>query len=147
MEYYTYHLKDGGQVLDAHMLAVCPAIADDKPSAEIHPLSIGGEGDPVRLVFTASSGRAVNASIVDIGNRFRLVVNQVNLMRPEQPLPKLPVARAIWVPEPNLKIAATSWIMAGGSHHTALSGALTCEYIHDFADVLAMGMFAGLAHD
>src|SRR5436190_10749605 len=103
MEDYTYHLKDGGQVLGAHMLEVCPSIADDKPSAEIHPLSIGGKGDPVRLVFTASSGRAVNASIVDIGNRFRLVVNQVNLMRPEQPLPKLPVARAIWVPEPNLK--------------------------------------------
>src|SRR5438477_865024 len=129
MEDYTYHLKDGGQVLGAHMLEVCPSIADDKPSAEIHPLSIGGKGDPVRLVFTASSGRAVNASIVDIGNRFRLVVNQVNLMRPEQPLPKLPVARAIWVPEPNLKIAATTWIYAGGAHHTALSHALTPEHL------------------
>ncbi|SRR6266478_3795908 len=95
MEDYTYHLKDGGQVLGAHMLEVCPSITDDRPSAEIHPLSIGGKGDPVRLVFTASSGRAVNASIVDMGNRFRLIVDQVNLMSPEQPLPRLPVARAI----------------------------------------------------
>ncbi len=138
MEDYTYHLKDGGQVLGAHMLEVCPSIADDKPSAEIHPLSIGGKGDPVRLVFTASSGRAVNASIVDMGNRFRLVVNQVNLMRPEQPLPKLPVARAIWVPEPNLKIAATAWIYAGGAHHTALSHALTPEHLQDFADMAGL---------
>jgi L-arabinose isomerase len=138
MEDYTYHLKDGGQVLGAHMLEVCPSIADDKPSAEIHPLSIGGKGDPVRLVFTASSGRAVNASIVDMGNRFRLVVNQVNLMRPEQPLPKLPVARAIWVPEPNLKIAATTWIYAGGAHHTALSHALTPEHLQDFADMAGL---------
>ena len=138
MEDYTYHLKDGGQVLGAHMLEVCPSIADDKPSAEIHPLSIGGKGDPVRLVFTASSGRAVNASIVDMGNRFRLVVNQVNLMRPEQPLPKLPVARAIWVPEPTLKIAATAWIYAGGAHHTALSHALTPEHLQDFADMAGL---------
>src|SRR5438309_2366659 len=138
MEDYTYHLKDGGQVLGAHMLEVCPSITDDRPSAEIHPLSIGGKGDPVRLVFTASSGRAVNASIVDIGNRFRLVVNQVNLMRPEQPLPKLPVARAIWVPEPNLKIAATTWIYAGGAHHTALSHALTPEHLQDFADMAGL---------
>jgi L-arabinose isomerase len=138
MEDYTDHLKDGGQVLGAHMLEVCPSIADDKPSAEIHPLSIGGKGDPVRLVFTASSGRAVNASIVDMGNRFRLVVNQVNLMRPEQPLPKLPVARAIWVPEPNLKIAATTWIYAGGAHHTALSHALTPEHLQDFADMAGL---------
>jgi L-arabinose isomerase len=138
MEDYTYHLKDGGQVLGAHMLEVCPSIADDKPSAEIHPLSIGGKGDPVRLVFTASCGRAVNASIVGMGNRFRLIVNQVNVMRPEQPLPKLPVARAIWVPEPSLKIAATAWIFAGGSHHTALSHALAPEHLQDFADMAGL---------
>src|SRR5947208_11767419 len=131
MEDYTYDLRDGGRVLGAHMLEVCPSIAEGKPSAEIHPLSIGGKDDPVRLVFTASCGSAVNTSIVDLGSRFRLIVNQVNLVRPEQPLPKLPVARAIWIPEPNLKIAATSWIMAGGSHHTALSRALTCEYLQD----------------
>ena len=138
MEDYTYHLKNGGQVLGAHMLEVCPSIAESKPSAEIHPLSIGRKEDPVRLVFTASSGPAVNASIIDMGNRFRLIVNRVNLARPEQALPKLPVARAIWVPEPNLKIAATTWILAGGSHHTALSKALTLEHLQDFADIAGL---------
>ncbi len=138
MEDYTYHLKNGGQVLGAHMLEVCPSIAENKPSAEIHSLSIGGKGDPVRLVFAASSGRAVNASIVDMGSRFRLIVNQVNLVPSEQPLPKLPVARAIWDPEPSLKIAATAWILAGGSHHTALSQALTVEHLQDFADMAGL---------
>ena len=138
MEDYTYHLKDGGQVLGAHMLEVCPSIAQGKPSAEIHPLSIGGKADPVRLVFTASSGPAVNASIVDMGNRFRLIVNQVNLVEPEQPLPKLPVARAIWRAEPDLKVAATTWILAGGSHHTSLSKALSVEHLQDFADIAGL---------
>jgi hypothetical protein len=116
MEDYTYHLTNGGQVLGAHMLEVCPSIAEGTPTAEIHPLSIGGKADPVRLVFTASSGSALNASVVDLGNRFRLIVNQVNLVQPEHPVPRLPVARAIWIPEPNLKIAATAWILAGGAH-------------------------------
>jgi L-arabinose isomerase len=138
MEDYTYHLRNGGQVLGAHMLEVCPSIAEGRPSAEIHPLSIGGKGDPVRLVFAASSGTAVNASVIDPGNRFRIIVNQVNLMRPEQPLPKLPVARAIWIPEPNLKIAATAWIYAGGAHHTALSRALTPEHLKDFAEMAGL---------
>jgi L-arabinose isomerase len=138
MEDYTYHLKNGGQVLGAHMLEVCPSIAEAKPSVEIHPLSIGGKEDPVRLVFTASSGPAVNASIVDTGNRFRLIVNRVNLSRPEEALPKLPVARAVWTPEPSLKIAATSWILAGGSHHTALSRALTVDHLQDFADIAGL---------
>jgi L-arabinose isomerase len=135
MEDYTYHFKNGGQVLGAHMLEVCPSIAEGKPSAEIHPLSIGGKADPVRLVFTASIGSAVNASVVDLGDRFRLIVNKVNVMRPEQPLPKLPVARAIWTPEPNLKIAATAWISAGGAHHTALSLALDAQHLEDFAEI------------
>jgi L-arabinose isomerase len=135
MEDYTYHLKNGGQVLGAHMLEVCPSITDEKPSAEIHPLSIGGKEDPVRLVFTAATGKAVNASIVDMGNRFRLIVNQVNLIPPESPLPKLPVARAVWIPEPNLKVAATAWIMAGGAHHTALSRSLTAEHLENFAEM------------
>ena len=135
MEDYTYHLQGDGQVLGAHMLEVCPSIAKDKPSAEIHPLSIGGKADPVRLVFTAATGRAVNASIVDIGSRFRLIVNQVNVIEPEHPLPKLPVARAVWVPEPNLKIAATAWITAGGSHHTAFSAVLTSEHLKNFAEM------------
>ena len=138
MEDYTYHLKNGGQVLGAHMLEVCPSITDEKPSAEIHPLSIGGKEDPVRLVFTAATGRAVNASVVDMGNRFRLIVNQVNLISPEHPLPELPVARAVWVPEPNLKIAATAWMLAGGAHHTALSRSLTSEHLENFAEMAGM---------
>jgi len=135
MEDYTYHLRNGGQVLGAHMLEVCPSITDEKPSAEIHPLSIGGKADPVRLVFTAATGKAVNASIIDMGNRFRLIVNQVNLIDPEHPLPKLPVARAVWIPEPNLKVAATAWIHAGGAHHTALSRALSQDHLEDFAEM------------
>jgi L-arabinose isomerase len=138
MEDYTYHLKDGGQVLGAHMLEVCPSIAESKPFVEIHPLSIGGKDDPVRLVFTAASGDAVNATVVDLGNRFRLVVNQVQVIAPEHPLPKLPVARAVWIPEPNLKVAATAWISAGGAHHTSLSRALTSQHLEDFAEMAGM---------
>ena len=93
----------------------------------------------MRLVFTAGSGKAVNASIVDLGNRFRLIVNQVNMISPEHALPKLPVARAVWVPEPNLKVAATAWITAGGSHHTALSPALTLDHVENFADMAGSG--------
>ncbi|HEY2819885.1 MAG TPA: L-arabinose isomerase [Candidatus Acidoferrum sp.] len=135
MEDYTYHLRDGSQVLGAHMLEVCPSISAAKPSVEIHPLSIGGKADPVRLVFTATSGRAVNASLVDMGSRFRLIVNRVNVVSPEHQLPKLPVARALWTPEPDLKIAATAWILAGGSHHTSMSYAVTTEHLQDFADI------------
>jgi L-arabinose isomerase len=138
MEDYTYHLQNGGQVLGAHMLEVCPSIAERTPSMEIHPLSIGRKEDPIRLVFSAAPGRAVNASVVDMGSRFRLIVSQVNLIQPEHPLPKLPVARAIWVPEPTLKIAATAWISAGGAHHTALSPALTAEHLQNFADLAGM---------
>lgn len=135
MEDYTYHLKDGGRVLGAHMLEVCPSIADDQPRAEIHPLSIGGKADPVRLIFNARSGPAVNASIVDVGDRFRMVVNQVDVIPPEQPLPKLPVARALWTPQPDLKLAATAWILAGGAHHTGFSQALTAQHLQDFAEM------------
>lgn len=135
MEDYTYHLKNGGQVLGAHMLEVCPTITDEKPSLEIHPLSIGGREDPVRLVFTAAPGDAVNASMVDMGNRFRLIVNEVKLIPPEHPLPKLPVARALWLPAPNLRVAAKAWIAAGGAHHTALSRALRYEHLQNFADI------------
>ncbi|HTC48585.1 MAG TPA: L-arabinose isomerase [Candidatus Aquilonibacter sp.] len=140
MEDYTYHLPNGGQILGAHMLEVCPSIADnkDKPAVEVHPLGIGGKEDPVRLVFTAAPGNAVNASLVDMGNRFRLIVNEVNIVRPEHSLPKLPVARALWIPEPNLKVSATTWILAGGAHHTALSRALTTEHLEDFAEMAGM---------
>ena len=134
MEDYTYHLKDGGQVLGAHMLEICPSIADGKPSLEIHPLSIGGRGDPVRLVFNSRIGPAVVATVVDMGGRFRLVANQVNVISHE-PLPKLPVARAVWIPEPSLKVAAAAWILAGGAHHTGFSLALQAQHIEDFAEM------------
>jgi L-arabinose isomerase len=132
MEDYTYDFGNGGKVLGAHMLEICPSIADGKPSLEVHPLAIGGKADPVRLVFNARQGPAINASMVDLGDRFRMVLNQVNTIVPE-PLPKLPVARSIWIPEPNLKIAAGAWILAGGAHHTGFSYALTAEHLEDFA--------------
>lgn len=138
MEDYTYHLGDEGQVLGAHMLEVCPSIADGKPTAEIHPLSIGGKSDPVRLVFTSTTGPAVNASIVDMGERFRMIVNQVNVIPPAEPLPKLPVARALWRPEPDFKTAAAAWIYAGGAHHTGFSLALTAEHLENFASMAAI---------
>jgi len=137
MEDYTYDLRDGGQVLGAHMLEVCPSIAEGKPSAEIHPLSIGGKADPVRLVFTARSGPALNASIVDMGDRFRMIVNTVKVIPPE-PSPMLPVARAVWVPQPNLKVAAEAWILAGGAHHTGFSQSLTPEHLENFAELAGM---------
>jgi L-arabinose isomerase len=138
MEDYTYELNGAGQVLGAHMLEICPTIAAGKPSLEIHPLSIGGKDDPVRLVFTAAPGKAVNASIVDMGNRFRLIVNRVSLIKPKHPLPKLPVARAVWIPEPNMRIAAAAWIHAGGAHHTALACSLTLEHLENFAEIAGM---------
>jgi L-arabinose isomerase len=115
MEDYTYDLSPGGgYVLGAHMLEVCPSLADARPSCEVHPLSIGGRGDPVRLVFTARAGPAVNVALVDLGERFRLLVNVVDVVRPDKPLPKLPVARALWRPRPDLPTAAESWLVAGG---------------------------------
>ena len=137
MEDYTYDLRDGGKVLGAHMLEVCPSITSERPSAEIHPLSIGGKDDPVRLVFTARSGPALNASIVDMGNRFRMIVNTVNVI-PTEPLPRLPVARAVWIPEPDLKIGAAAWILAGGAHHTGFSQSLTAEHMENFAEMAGM---------
>ena len=138
MEDYTYHLADGEKVLGAHMLEVCPSIAEDKPRVEIHPLSIGGKADPVRLIFNARSGPAVNASIIDMGDRFRMIVNQVDVIAADEPLPKLPVARAVWIPQPNLKVAATSWMLAGGAHHTGFSQALTAQHLEDFADMAGL---------
>jgi L-arabinose isomerase len=137
MEDYTYDLRDGGKVLGAHMLEVCPSITAERPSAEIHPLSIGGKDDPVRLVFTARSGPALNASVVDMGNRFRMIVNTVNVI-PTEPLPRLPVARAVWIPEPDLKIGAAAWILAGGAHHTGFSQSLTAEHMENFAEMAGM---------
>ena len=136
MEDYTYHLDGKGmKVLGAHMLEVCPSIADGKPSLEIHPLGIGGKDDPARLVFTAASGPAVNATIVDMGTRFRMIVNEVDVVAPDAPLPKLPVARAMWVPRPDLRVAAGGWILAGGAHHTGFSRPVTAQHLQDFADI------------
>ncbi len=136
MEDYTYHLNENGmKVLGAHMLEICESIAAEKPSLEIHPLSIGGKADPVRLVFDTRSGPAVNASMIDVGDRFRLIVNEVDVVPPDQPLPNLPVARALWVPRPNLKTAATAWILAGGAHHTGFSQTVTSEHLEDFAEM------------
>jgi L-arabinose isomerase len=133
MEDYTYHLHPRGhQVLGAHMLEICPSIAVGKPSLEIHPLGIGGKEDPVRLVFDAPAGSALNASLIDLGNRFRLVVNKVDAVKAPK-LPKLPVARAVWECRPDFKTACAAWILAGGAHHTGFSYAVTLEHLDDFA--------------
>ncbi len=134
MEDYTYHLDPGAAaVLGAHMLEVCPTIAAGTPSCEVHPLGIGGREDPVRLVFDAAAGPAVNVTVVDMGDRFRMVVSEVDVIEPPEPLPKLPVARALWKPRPDLETAAAAWIHAGGAHHTGFSLALTAEDLEDFA--------------
>ncbi len=136
MEDYTYHLNPAGmKVLGAHMLEVCPTIAAGTPRLEVHPLSIGGKADPARLVFDTRPGAALNASIIDMGNRFRMVVNEVDVVPSDAPLPKLPVARALWVPQPDLKVATTAWIYAGGAHHTGFSQALTSSHLADFAEM------------
>lgn len=136
MEDYTYHMDEQGEkVLGAHMLEVCPSIADGKPSAELYPLSIGGKADPVRLVFNTRVGPALNASMIDMGNRFRLIVNEVEVVPPDAPLPNLPVARAIWLPKPNFRTALAAWIYAGGAHHTAFSQAITSAHLRDFAEM------------
>jgi L-arabinose isomerase len=126
------------KVLGAHMLEVCQTIAEKKPTLEIHPLSIGGKADPIRLVFTARSGPAVNATLLDMGNRFRMVVNEVDVTPPDAPLPNLPVARAMWIPRPNLKIAAAAWILSGGAHHTGFSQAVTTQHLEDFAEMAGL---------
>ena len=136
MEDYTYHFNPTGmKVLGAHMLEVCESIAEGKPKLEIHPLGIGGKDNPARLVFNVPAGKALNASLIDMGNRFRLIVNEVEVVKPDKPLPKLPVARALWIPKPNLPTAAEAWILAGGAHHTGFSQAITSEYMEDFAEI------------
>lgn len=136
MEDYTYHFTpEKSYVLGSHMLEICPSIADAKPTCEVHPLGIGGKQDPVRLVFNSPKGEALNASLIDMGNRFRLVVNEVEAVEPEGDIPHLPVARVLWDAKPNLEVAATSWILAGGAHHTVYTQALTTEFLEDFADI------------
>jgi L-arabinose isomerase len=136
MEDYTYHLEEGNEmVLGAHMLEVCPTIASTRPRIEVHPLSIGGKADPARLVFDGSTGVAVNASLIDIGNRFRLVINEVDAVKPQRDMPKLPVARVLWKPRPSLRNSAESWILAGGAHHTCFSYPVTSEQLVDWAEL------------
>jgi L-arabinose isomerase len=136
MEDYTYHLDPKGhQVLGSHMLEICESIAAGKPSLEVHPLGIGGKEDPVRLVFNCPPGRAINASLIDLGNRFRLIVNEVDVVKPKKSLPKLPVARALWECRPDFKTACAAWIYAGGAHHTGFSYEVTTEHIENLADI------------
>lgn len=136
MEDYTYHFQpDNMQVLGAHMLEICPSITDKVPNCEIHPLGIGGKKDPVRLVFDGQAGPALNASMIDMGNRFRLLINTVTGLAPENKVPKLPVARVLWKPHPDLPTAASAWILAGGAHHTCYSQNLSVEQMEDFAEI------------
>ena len=137
MEDYTYHFGPGEpKILGAHMLEVCPSLAAATPSCEIHPLSIGNREDPVRLVFDAAPGPAIVLGIAHLGDRYRLVLNEVEVVPPDEPLPKLPVARAVWKPKPSLSTSAEAWLTAGGPHHTVLSQAVATETVVDFAHML-----------
>ncbi len=139
MEDYTYHFEPGNEmVLGAHMLEVCPTLAANKPKVEVHTLGIGGKDDPARLVFDGGEGKAIAVTIVDMGNKFRMIVNELDMIKVDIPMPKLPVARILWKPQPTLQTAAESWILAGGAHHTCLSYALTTEHLRDFAEIAGM---------
>lgn len=140
LEDYTLHFDgEKSAILQAHMLEVCPLIAEHKPKLEVHPLGIGGKNDPARLVFTSKEGTGIAATIVDMGNRFRLIVNEVECIKSKE-LPKLPVASALWIPQPNFEIGAAAWILAGGTHHTSFSYDLTVEYLADYADIAGIEM-------
>lgn len=139
MEDYTYHLDPANElVLGSHMLEVCPTIAVDKPKLEVHPLGIGGKEDPARMVFNGRSGAALNASIIDMGNRFRLLVNEVDGVQPTEAMPNLPVARVLWKVQPSLKAGVEAWILAGGAHHTGFSYVVTTEQLIDFAEMVGI---------
>ncbi len=139
IEDYTYHLENGKErVLGAHMLEVSPSIAAGKPSLEVHPLGIGGKDDPPRLVFDARPGPAVNTTLVDVGGRMRMIVAELDVMRPDQPMPKLPTARAVWVPRPDFKRGCKGWIEAGGAHHAAFCQAVTASEWEDFANMAGL---------
>ncbi|NLC16532.1 MAG: L-arabinose isomerase [Clostridiales bacterium] len=136
MEDYTYHLEKGKQaILGAHMLEVCPTIAEGKPSLEVHPLGIGGKEPPARLVFEGKTGDAMLITLVDMGDRFRMIVNKARIIKP-QAMPKLPVARVLWQPLPDMATSAQAWIMAGGAHHSVLTTQLELEHIQDFARIM-----------
>lgn len=140
LEDYTLNFDgEKSAILQAHMLEVCPLIAEHKPKLEVHPLGIGGKNDPARLVFTSKQGAGVAATIVDMGNRFRLIVNEVDCIKSKE-LPKLPVASALWIPRPSFEVGAAAWILAGGTHHTSFSYDLTTEYLEDYADMAGIEM-------
>ncbi len=137
MEDYTYHLEEGNElILGSHMLEVCPTVAATKPTLEVHPLGIGGKDDPARMVFDGDAGEAVNASIIDLGNRFRLIVNEVEAVKSEIEMPNLPVAKVLWKPKPSLSESAEAWIYAGGAHHTVFSFKVTPEQLYDWATMV-----------
>lgn len=141
LEDYTYNLIPGKEgVLEAHMLEVCPSIADGPISIKVNPLSMGDREDPARLVFTSKTGTGIATSLIDLGNRFRLIINEVECKKVEKPMPKLPVATAFWTPKPDFKTGCAAWILAGGAHHTAFSYDLTVEQMADWA--AAMGIEA-----
>jgi L-arabinose isomerase len=136
MEDYTYDFRASrSRVLGSHMLEICPSIASGEIRCEVHPLGIGGKADPARLVFNVGDGAAINTSLIDLGGRFRMIVNEVDALWPEQSLPKLPVARVLWDPKPNLEVAAQTWILAGGAHHTVFSKSITTAFMEDFAEI------------
>ena len=137
MEDYTYHFEPGREaVLGAHMLEICPSIAAGKPRIEVHPLGIGGKGDPARMVFNAAPGPAVIATVVDLGNRMRMIVNEIETINVYEQMPKLPVACALWKPQPGIREAAEAWIISGGAHHSVYSAALKSEYFRDWAEMM-----------
>jgi L-arabinose isomerase len=147
MEDYTYHLVKGEEkVLGAHMLEICPSISDEKPSLEVHALGIGGKADPCRLVFNAAPGPAVAATLVDMGGRMRLIVNEIDVVKVEQAMPKLPTARALWVPRPDFKRGCQAWLLAGGAHHTSFSRAVSAEQLDDLAGMLGVE-YVRIGHD
>ena len=139
MEDYTLHLEKGNEmILGAHMLEVCPTIACEKPKIQVHPLGIGDREDPARLVFKAKKGSAIVVSLVDMGDRFRMIVNDIECQTQEHDMPKLPVAGVLWKPLPDFKTSATAWIYAGGAHHSVLSYDLTAEHMRDFAEIMGI---------
>jgi L-arabinose isomerase len=143
MEDYTYDLTPGSErVLGSHMLEVCPTIAADRPTCEIHPLSIGSRDDPVRLVFSASPGPAVLVAMLDLGDRFRLVANEIDVLVADHDLPKLPVARAIWSPRPDFHTATEAWLTAGGPHHSVFTRAIDLEAVRDLAEIAGIELLA-----
>lgn len=139
MEDYTYHFEEGNEmILGSHMLEVCPTIASGKPKIEVHPLSIGGKSDPARMVFDSMEGEALVASIIHLGDRFRLVINEVTAVAPEHETPLLPVAKVLWKPKPSLETSAEAWIHAGGAHHTVMSYKITTEQLLDWAKLVGI---------